>query len=98
MNAFVDVDDLRNIPISHFLAQLGYHPVRKSGKEMFYHTMLRETQQNTPSLTVWDEGGRWIDRGGANQTGIYGGGIIQLGLALWPHLSFVEVLNGIKQS
>src|SRR5690606_14381030 len=95
MSKYVYVEDLRVIPISDFLARLGYHPVRKSGKELFYHSMLRETKQNTPSLTAWDEGGKWLDRGGPNATGVQGGGIVQLGLAYWPQLSFVEVLNKI---
>jgi len=98
MSKYVNVDDLREIPISDFLARLGHHPVRKSGKELFYHSMLRETKQDTPSLTVWDEGGKWIDRGGPNSTGIQGGSIVQLGLAYWPQLSFVEVLNKIKDT
>lgn len=98
MSKYVNVDDLREIPISDFLARLGHHPVRKSGKELFYHSMLRETKQDTPSLTVWDEGGKWIDRGGPNSTGIHGGSIVQLGLAYWPQLSFVEVLNKIKET
>lgn len=98
MSKYVNVDDLREIPISDFLARLGHHPVRKSGKELFYHSMLRETKQDTPSLTVWDEGGKWIDRGGPNSTGIQGGSIVQLGLAYWPQLSFVEVLNKIKET
>lgn len=98
MSRFVNMDDLREIPISDFLARLGHHPVRKSGKELFYHSMLRETKRDTPSLTVWDEGGKWIDRGGSNSTGIQAGGIVQLGLAYWPQLSFVEVLNKIKET
>ncbi len=98
MSKFVNVDDLRELSIADFLARLGHHPVRKSGKELFYHSMLRETKRATPSLTVWDEGGMWLDRGGPNATGIHGGGIVQLGLAYWPQLSFVEVLNKIKET
>ncbi|MCA5004053.1 toprim domain-containing protein [Sphingobacterium bovistauri] len=92
MSSYVNIEDFRDVRISDFLATLGHYPVKKSGKELFYHSMLRETKQSTPSLSVWDEGGKWIDRGGANHTGIYGGGIIQLALAYWPELSFKEVL------
>ncbi|MBT2560112.1 toprim domain-containing protein [Pedobacter sp. ISL-68] len=59
--------------------------------------MLRETNKNTPSFTVWDAGGKWLDRGGAGETGISGGGIVQLAVAYWPRLSFVEVLNKIRE-
>lgn len=96
MAKYIDQKDFEDISIVDFLARLGHFPVKKSGREHFYHSMLRETNQDTPSLTVWDEGGKWIDRGGPNSTGIQGGSIVQLGLAYWPHFSFVEVLNKIK--
>lgn len=97
MPEYVDVSTLENISIVDFLARLGHHPVKKSGKEHFYHSMLRDTKKETPSFTVWDGGGRWMDRGGAGETNIKGGGIIQLGMAYWPRLSFVEVLHKIKE-
>jgi len=98
MSTYVNIDDFKNIRISDFLAALGHFPVIKSGKELFYHSMLRETSRNTPSLSVWDEGGKWIDRAGANHSGIYGGGIIQLALAYWPQLPFKDVLHKINET
>lgn len=98
MSTYVNIEDFRDIRISDFLSSLGHYPVKKSGKELFYHSMLRETSQNTPSLSVWDEGGKWIDRGGANHSGIYGGGIIQLALAYWPDLPFKEVLHNMRDT
>lgn len=97
MPEYVDVSTLEGISIVDFLARLGHHPVRKVGKEHFYHSMLREIKQDTPSFTVWDSGGRWLDRGGAGEANIKGGGIIQLGMAYWPRLSFVEVLHKIQE-
>lgn len=88
----------QDISIAEFLARLGYYPVKKSGKELFYHSMLRVTAGHTPSLSVWDQGGKWIDRGGANHSGIYGGGIIQLAQAYWTELSLNEVLKKIDQT
>lgn len=88
----------QDISIAEFLAKLGYHPVKKSGKELFYHSMLRKTAGITPSLSVWDQGGKWIDRGGANKTGIHGGGIIQLAQAYWTDLPLNEVLKKIDQT
>lgn len=82
--------------IVDFLGRLGYFPVKKSGREFFYHSMLRETSKNTPSLTVWDEGGKWMDHGGSNRTGIQGGGIVQLARAYWPGHSYFEVLQKIQ--
>jgi len=98
MSKFIDQKDFEHVSIVEFLAKLGHSPVKKSGREHFYHSILRETKQDTPSLTVWDEGGKWIDRGGPNSTGIQGGSIVQLGLAYWPQLSFVEVLNKIMET
>ncbi len=97
MPEYVDVSTLEDISIVDFLARLGHHPVRKTGKEHFYHSMLRDTKKDTPSLTVWDSGGRWLDRGGAGEANIKGGGIVQLGMAYWPRLSFVEVLHKIRE-
>lgn len=95
MSGFIDAARLNNISIVYFLSQLGHNPVYLSGKEHFYHSMLRETGGNTPSMTVWDKGGKWHDLGGGSANGISGGGIVQLGLALWPELSYVEVLGKI---
>lgn len=97
MAKYVDVSTLAEISILDFLARLGHHPVRKTGKDHFYHSMLRETKKNTPSLAVWDAGNCWKDWGGANASGIFKGGIVQLGMAYWPGLPFVEVLNKIQE-
>ena len=98
MSTYVNIEEFQNIRISDFLAALGHFPVKKSGKELFYHSMLRETSHSTPSFSVWDDGGKWIDRGGANHSGIYGGGIIKLALAYWPELSFKEVLLEMRNT
>ncbi|MFD1771347.1 toprim domain-containing protein [Sphingobacterium suaedae] len=97
MSKLINTDDFRDLSIVDFLAKLGHYPVKKSGKEVFYHSMLRDTRGITPSFTVWEEGGKWLDRGGAGSTGIQGGGIVQLGMAYWPELSFVEVLKKISE-
>ncbi|WP_082435099.1 toprim domain-containing protein [Pedobacter sp. Hv1] len=97
MSKFIAVADLQELSIVDFLARLGHQSVKKTGKEHFYHSMLRETKRDTPSFTVWDNGGKWLDRGGAGDTNIKGGGIVQLGMALWPNLPFVEVLQKIQQ-
>jgi len=96
MTNYIDRKSVEGLSIVDFLGRLGYFPVKKSGREFFYHSMLRETGKNTPSLTVWDEGGKWIDHGGANHTGIYGGGIVQLAMAYWPDNSYIEVLQKIQ--
>lgn len=97
MHGFIDVKDLGHLSIVELLYRLGHQPVYKSGKEFFYHSMLRQTKRNTPSFTVWDEGGKWKDWGGSGKTDISGGGVVQLGMALWPERNFVEVLSHINQ-
>ncbi len=96
MTNYISRKVLEEQSIVDFLGRLGYFPVKKSGREFFYHSMLRETGKNTPSLAVWDEGGKWIDHGGSNRTGIQGGGILQLARAYWPNHSYFEVLQKIQ--
>ena len=98
MSQNIRFNNYQDISIAEFLAKLGYHPVKKSGKELFYHSMLRDTPRITPSLSVWDQGGKWIDRGGPNESGIYGGGIIQLAKAYWKDLPLFEVLKNIDHT
>ena len=97
MSKFIDISTLQDYSIVEFLARLGHHPVKKAGRDHFYHSMLRETGQNTPSLTVWDTAGKWKDWGGPNQSNISAGGIVQLGMALWPGTSYVDLLHKISE-
>lgn len=96
MTNYIDRKDIEGLSIVDFLGRLGYFPVKKSGREFFYHSMLRETGKKTPSFTVWNEGGKWMDHGGANHTGIHGGGIVQLAMAYWPNHSYFEILQKIQ--
>lgn len=96
MKQYIDRKNVEGLSIVDFLGRLGYFPVKKSGREYFYHSMLRETGKNTPSFTVWDEGGKWMDHGGPNHTGIHGGGIVQLAMAYWPNQSYFEILQKIQ--
>lgn len=84
MTKYIDQKDFEDISLVDFLARLEHFPVKKSGREHFYYCMLREINQYTPSLTVWDEGGKWIDRGGQNSTGIQGGSILQFDCPISP--------------
>ncbi|RYG08821.1 MAG: hypothetical protein EOO07_24955, partial [Chitinophagaceae bacterium] len=72
-----------------FLARLGYQPVRKTGREKMYLSMLRENDSK-PSFSVNDELGVWFDHGTRK-----GGNIVDLGIALWSNLSFGEVIQKI---
>jgi hypothetical protein len=73
-----------------FLARLGYHPVKKYRREKLYLSMLRENDTK-PSFSVNDELGVWFDYGTRK-----GGNIVDLGLAMWGHLSFGEVIQKIQ--
>lgn len=44
----IPFSNYQDISIAEFLAKLGYHPVKKAGKELFYHSMLRDTPRITP--------------------------------------------------
>ncbi|MGY3212447.1 CHC2 zinc finger domain-containing protein [Mucilaginibacter sp. HD30] len=73
------------------LNALGYQPVKKSGKEHMYRSMLRDGD-NTPSFTVDDRIGAWFDHGSGK-----GGNIIDFGLAYWRDLDFKGVVEKIQQ-
>jgi hypothetical protein len=76
--------------IVDFLAKLGYEPAKKHGREKLYYSMLRENDTK-PSFSVNDELGVWFDHGTRK-----GGNIVDLGLAIWAHLSFGEVIQKIQ--
>lgn len=78
------------VALVDFLAQLGHNPEYRSGKELFYKSMLRE--ERTPSFCVDEKLGVWYDHGGANASGIKGGNIIDFGLAFWHPIRFKDVL------
>jgi hypothetical protein len=82
-----DVKD--HCSIADLLSRLGFHPVRSSGRECTYLSMLRDTD-TTPSLSVNDQIGVWYDHGLGK-----GGNIIDFGLLFWKELSFQEVLEKI---
>lgn len=77
------------------LTRLGHFPSYKSGKELFYLSMLRE--ERTPSFCVDEQLAVWYDHGGANASGIKGGNVIDLALAYWYPLPFREVLEKINE-
>ncbi|MBE8714829.1 toprim domain-containing protein [Sphingobacterium hungaricum] len=80
--------------IVELLSRLGHDPAYRSGKELFYKSMLRE--EKTPSLCVNDSLNVWYDHGGQNVAGIKGGNIIDFALAYWYPASFNEVVEKIK--
>ncbi|UOE52570.1 hypothetical protein MTO98_15950 [Mucilaginibacter sp. SMC90] len=73
-----------------FLSRLGHQPVRKTGRERIYYSMLRENDTK-PSFSVNDELGVWFDHGTRQ-----GGNIIDLGIAIWHNASFGEVVEKIQ--
>ncbi|MDB5145751.1 MAG: primase [Mucilaginibacter sp.] len=81
-------DVKENVSIVGLLSNLGFEPVRKSGKEHVFFSMFRD--ENTPSFFVYDKGGKWCDKGDGT-----GGNIIDLGKIFWKDLSFQEVLEKI---
>ncbi|MHB1179829.1 MAG: toprim domain-containing protein [Daejeonella sp.] len=94
---FLNANEIREkVSPVDLLAHLGYAPAYKSGKELFYLSMLRE--EKTASLCVNEQLGIWYDHGGPNHSGIKGGNVIDLGLAYWFPLSFAEVLEKIKDT
>lgn len=73
------------------LTRLGFQSVRRSGKELFYRSPLRDSD-TTPSFFVNDQMDVWYDQGIGK-----GGNIIDFGLAFWPTLEFKDVLIKIQE-
>jgi len=92
MDNFLNAAEVRDlVSLAGLLTRLGHHPLRKSGKEQQYISMLRDSDTN-PSFSVDDGLGVWYDHGAGK-----GGNIIDFGLAYWPNLSFKEVLEKIVE-
>ncbi|NGM71639.1 toprim domain-containing protein [Sphingobacterium sp. SGL-16] len=81
------------IALVELLAKLGHHPEYRSGKELYYISMLRKEQ--SASFCIDDNLGVWYDHGGANSSGIKGGNIIDFGLAFWYPMPLKDVLTKI---
>lgn len=97
MKQFIDAGTLMaGTSILDFLGRLGHHPVRQSGAEHFFLSMLRE--ERTASLTVNDGLGVWFDHGGPNGSGIRGGNLVDLAISYWHPVSYVEALGKIVQT
>ena len=56
-----DIDMIRRIPLSDFLARLGHEPVRRSGNELWYRAPYRS--ERTPSFRVNVAKQLWYDFG-----------------------------------
>ena len=87
---YYDIAQLRaQVSITQFLTDLGFTPAKRSAGETFYHSMIREGDF-TPSFCVNEKMGLWFDHGLGK-----GGNLFDLAMAMWPELSFQEVLHKI---
>ena len=92
LSTAINASDVKaQVSLSDLLARLGFQPLRKSGKELLYLSMLRDSDTK-PSFAVNEQLGVWYDHGLGK-----GGNIIDFGLAFWKNLSFQEVLEKIVQ-
>lgn len=82
----------KQVSLASLLAQLGYQPVRKSGKELFYLSMIRDSDIN-PSFCVNDRLGVWFDHGLGK-----GGNVIDFALAYWAPLPFGAAIEKMMQA
>lgn len=69
------------------LSKLGFEPLKKSGGELFYLSMLRDND-TSPSFCVNEKLGIWYDHGLAK-----GGNVIDFALAYWPGLHFGQAMQ-----
>ncbi|GAA4331750.1 toprim domain-containing protein [Mucilaginibacter gynuensis] len=91
MTSFLNAKELREqASLAELLSRLGFEPVRRSGKELMYLSMLRDSD-SAPSFAVNDQLGFWFDHGTGK-----GGTIIDFGIAFWPKLTFSEVIEKLQ--
>ncbi|TDS06577.1 toprim domain-containing protein [Sphingobacterium paludis] len=86
----------QGVSLVDLLAKLGHRPSYRSGKELFYKSMLRE--ERTPSLCVNENLNVWFDHGGAGVSQKQGGNVIDFALAYWFPSDFGQVLNKISET
>lgn len=79
------------IAIERFLEDLGYGTGRKMGKEIVYHSMIRDGD-SSPSFSVNPEKRKWYDRGDGR-----GGTIIDLAMLVFGTDSITEVIERIDR-
>ncbi|WP_345949019.1 toprim domain-containing protein [Mucilaginibacter sp. PAMB04274] len=91
MSNFLNAADIKDqVSLVDLLFRLGYEPARRSGKELMYLSMLRDSDID-PSFAVNEQLNVWFDHGTGK-----GGNIVDFGLAYWPMTDFVEVLHKIQ--
>jgi hypothetical protein len=78
------------VSLVNLLSRLGFQPLRTSGRELLYLSMIRDYDTN-PSFSVNDVLGVWYDHGLGK-----GGNIIDFAIAYWK-LPFQEALQKITQ-
>ena len=87
MEAKFNLIDIReSTDLVSVLRLLGYEPLRKSGGELFYLSMLRDND-SAPSFCVNERSGLWYDHGMGK-----GGSVIEFALAYWSNLSFGDAI------
>ncbi|MFD2968813.1 toprim domain-containing protein [Sphingobacterium bambusae] len=97
MANIVTADQIKQeVSLVDLLAKLGHRPSYRSGKELFYKSMLRE--ERTPSLCVNVNLNVWFDHGGAGVSQKQGGNVIDFALAYWFPSDFVQVLKKISET
>jgi len=83
-----DLKEIReHTDLVSLLSKLGHEPIRRSGGELFYLSMLRDSD-TTPSFCVNEKLGLWYDHGLAK-----GGTVIDFAIAYWSGCNFREAIE-----
>jgi hypothetical protein len=93
MDNYLNAADIKEqVSLVDLLSRLGHEPVRRTGKELLYLSMLRESDTK-PSFAVNEGLNVWFDHGSGK-----GGNIVDFGVAYWPLTSFIDVLHKIQST
>ena len=86
----MNIEDVKQIPITDYLHSLGYSPVKQQGNGLWYKSPLRE--EHEPSFKVNTDRNLWYDFGAGK-----GGNIIALAKELYCSDSLPYLLNRIAE-
>jgi hypothetical protein len=92
MENFISTSQLKDqVSLVSLLSRLGHEPLRKSGGELFYLSMLRSSDTE-PSFCINETLGVWYDHGNGQ-----GGDLIDFARAYWKELDFPQLLQKISE-
>ncbi len=87
----MEIEKIKEMPIADFLSRLGFHPIRRRGTALWYHSPYRSDK--SPSFKLDTRKGKWYDFGMDE-----GGDIFTLAGKLIPTTDFIRQAQYITET